>query len=134
MSRLRAALSRLFYGRNGVDDLCRFLLYICLFLMFCGVFIRNPIFYYIELALVTLALLRSLSKNAAARSRENAVYVKVRGKLSQFFLRQINRIRYHSTKVYKRCPYCKSHLCLPRKKGRHTVKCPVCSAHFDIKI
>lgn len=55
-------------------------------------------------------------------------------KAKQFFKRQINRVRYHKTKVYRRCPGCGAHLCLPRKKGTHTVKCPICSVHFEIKI
>ena len=84
--------------------------------------------------MIFLAVFRCFSRNIYKRQAENAKYLKVTTKIRQFFKRQKNRIKYRKTKVYKKCPSCKNILCLPRKKGRHTVKCPSCSHRFDIKI
>ena len=35
---------------------------------------------------------------------------------------------------YQKCPNCKRVLKLRKIKGTHTVKCPVCANHFNIKI
>ena len=32
------------------------------------------------------------------------------------------------------CPHCKAQIKLPRKKGKHVVKCPRCRQRFDIKV
>ena len=127
-------LGRLFYGRNGADALYRFLLVICLVCMVLYLFVRHPIIWALQVVLLVLAVARLFSKNTIVRSRENQKYLSMRAKVVQFFKRQRNRIKYRKTKSYRKCPKCKCILCLPKKKGTHTVKCPKCGEHFDVKI
>ncbi len=42
--------------------------------------------------------------------------------------------RYRKTHVFIKCPECKNNLRLPKVKGKHTVRCPVCNASFFVKI
>ena len=131
---LRNRLAQMFYGRNGPDSFARFALIFSLALAFLNLFIHSLSLYVLGILALGYAFFRMFSKNRTRRAEENAVYVRWREKTRQFFTRQLNRIRYHSTKAYRRCPHCGAHLCLPRKKGKHTVKCPSCEQRFDVKI
>ncbi|MCI8590076.1 MAG: hypothetical protein HFE77_05125 [Clostridiales bacterium] len=134
MDKFKNWLSRILYGRNGADALYRFLLVLCLIVTVLYLFVRHPIVWILQAALLILAFFRLFSKNIAARGRENQKYLRVRTKAVQFFRRQRNRIKYRKTKAYRKCPKCKCILCLPRKKGTHTVKCPECGERFNVKI
>ena len=134
MDKFKNWLGRMLIGRNGIDALYRFLLVLCLIFAVLYLFIRHPVVWVLEAALLILAVARVFSKNTAVRSRENQRYLSWRTKVIQFFKRQQNRIKFRKTKSYRKCPKCKCILCLPKKKGTHTVKCPKCGEHFNVKI
>ena len=134
MDKFKNWLGRMLIGRNGIDALYRFLLVLCLIFAVLYLFIRHPVVLVLEAALLILAVARVFSKNTAVRSRENQRYLSWRTKVIQFFKRQQNRIKFRKTKSYRKCPKCKCILCLPKKKGTHTVKCPKCGEHFNVKI
>lgn len=127
-------LAQFMYGRYGMDALYRFLFIAALVLAFINIFAGSTLLWAAETALLIWALYRAFSRNIAGRQAENFKYLSAKNKVMQFLRRQINRVKYRKTKVYKKCPQCKANLCLPRKKGKHTVKCPTCSHRFDVKI
>ena len=134
---------RFLSGRYGSDQFGGFISVVSLIVMIVGLVFRNVIIYLIALALIVYGIFRMFSRNKMARSRENAFYLKCRKKVAAFFKfdkikawfkLQKNKWRDRKTHVYKKCPYCKKMLRLPKVKGRHSVSCPVCSKKFDIKI
>jgi len=125
---------RFMYGRYGTDALYKFLFGTALVIAIVNMFFGSITLWLTETVLIFFAMFRCFSRNIYKRQAENAKYLKMTTKIRQFFKRQKNRIKYRKTKVYKKCPSCKNILCLPKKKGRHTVKCPSCSHRFDIKI
>ena len=125
---------RFMYGRYGADALYKFLFGTALVIAIVNMFLGSVTLWLMETVMIFLAVFRCFSRNIYKRQAENAKYLKMTTKIRQFFKRQKNRIKYRKTKVYKKCPSCKNILCLPKKKGRHTVKCPSCSHRFDIKI
>ncbi len=125
---------RFMYGRYGADALYKFLFGVALAIAIINIFIGSISLWFLESVLIALAMFRCFSRNICKRQAENARYLKFTTRIRQFLKRQINRVKYRKTKVYKKCPSCKSILCLPRKKGQHSVKCPSCSNRFDVKI
>lgn len=142
--RWRDKLIRFMYGRYGYDKLS--------FFMFCAYFaifiirtflafssssvirVISLVLLFFSFALLALIIFRFLSKNIYARQRENAVYLRLSKPVKEFFKRTFNRIKYIKTHRYRKCPHCKIFLRLPRKKGKHTVKCPRCGKNFDVNI
>jgi len=95
----------------------------------CGAFI---------ILIITWSIYRSMSRNIAKRRRENEIYLKAMRGVKRFF--SVNTSR--STKSFNRddaqyifrdCTKCGSVLRLPRRKGRHKVKCPRCSHGFYVR-
>lgn len=134
MAKLRSWLERLFYGRYGIDPFYKFQLTVWLVLAVLYLFIQHPLLLLLQAALMVWMLMRVFSKDFHKRTRENEKYLACKRKVIQFFKRQRNRIKNRKTKVYKKCPKCRQILCLPKKKGTHTVHCPECGERFDIKI
>lgn len=66
--------NRFMVGRNGMDDLSRFLIVLWMVFTFVGVFFRYPAVDMIKLILLLIAAFRILSRNIAARWKENQVY------------------------------------------------------------
>ena len=138
MSNFKYKLYKYMSGRNGADNLFYFEFVVFLIVSFVGVFFRSDaarwFFSLAQSAIVIHSLFRALSKNISKRSAENAKYLEIKKKVTLFFRRQKNRVKYRKTKVYRKCRSCGAFLCLPKKKGTHTVKCPVCGNRFNVKI
>lgn len=126
------------YGRYGFDALSKLLWIISLVISVANIFIFHPLTHYILYGISTLLLafviFRILSRNIYKRQRENAVYLRIKGKIKGFFSLRRAKFRDRKTHVFKKCPSCKNNLRLPRKKGKHTVNCPCCHTRFDVKI
>jgi len=122
------------YGRNGFDQLGRFVLILYFVFAVVNIFLNSIIIMAIESALMVYAFFRVLSKNIYKRRNENAKYCRIENKITGFFKLQRNKWRDRKTHVYRKCPHCKKTLRLPRRKGEHTVNCPVCHNRFDMKV
>ncbi|MGI6742805.1 MAG: hypothetical protein ACOX4O_04810 [Eubacteriales bacterium] len=149
-----ARVRRFFSGRYGFDPLGGFLLFahVTIILVASPFSYRNPFVYRIiaACALIPLvfAVFRLLSRNFAARRRENAVFLDAVYAVRRFFLRAgsrikngaeltKNRIKYIRTNRYRRCPDCRAVLCFPVKKGhrgKKTAVCPRCGKRFSVFI
>lgn len=130
--RFREKLIRFMYGRNGFDKLCLGMLWTTVILSFVNIFFRSFIIWILEYALIFLCVFRVLSKNIYKRQRENRWFINLWNKIKGFFKLQKSKFRDRKTHIYRTCPHCKSNLRLPKRKGKHTVKCPKCNLRFDI--
>ena len=93
--------------------------------------------YFVGLALMGWALFRVLSRNSAARARENEKFLifwnQVKSwwnQVRQWFAKMKRRFDDRKTHVYFRCPNCKRELRVPRGKGKLEVTCPLCHSKF----
>jgi len=131
---LKNALSRLFRGCYGPDDLYKGCLFVIIILMILNSITRFRLFYILELILFVILTLRFFSKNHAARIRENEFYLKHTVGLRSWIKYQFKRIRNIRHYRYRKCPHCHQALRLPVKKGKHAVVCPKCHEEFETTI
>lgn len=134
MANFKEKLIRFMYGRYGVDQLYYGLFVFYFVLLVFNAFLRWPIFTILMTADLVWIVFRMMSRNYAARRRENEVFLKLWNPIKDFFKLTWNRIRECRTHVYHKCPHCKAVLRLPRKKGAHTVRCPRCHDSFEMKV
>lgn len=127
-------LIRFMYGRNGNDKLNSVLFWVYFALLIINILLKSVVLWIIELILVAVYLFRFLSRNIYRRQKENRAFLKVWNKISGFFKLQKNKFRDRKTHVYRKCEHCRAVLRLPKKKGKHTVRCPQCNKTFRIKI
>lgn len=134
----RERLAQFFYGRNGFDALCYLLWAVYFILSIVHLFMTNEIvifvMYIVEYTIFGYIIFRAMSRNLPKRRRENEWLLSLFRKVKAHFALQKNKRRDRKTHVYKKCPSCKNVLRLPKKKGKHTVKCPCCQNRFDVKI
>ena len=116
--RMRAALQRFMAGRSGVDQLNIALLICGLVLSLVGSFSGLGLFYYLAYLPLLLALWRMLSRNVAARRKEN-----------EWLKGILRRLKDH-THCYFRCPKCRQRVRVPKGKGRISIRCPKCGESF----
>ena len=140
----RSRIAHFLYGRYGADQLYHFLFVLQIVLLFLGAFLTvlgmvSDVFSYISFFLYVIAIAlfiwtvyRCLSKNIAKRQRENMAFLRLKSRL--FGRRHSNRPADTATHIFRACPKCKSVLRLPRKEGKHTVKCPRCERRFKVRV
>ena len=109
-----------------------FIVYIVLFVL--NMITRNVFLYYLELIVCFLFLFRALSKNLTKRYEENSSYLAIRDRVARFFRIQKRRWTDRKTHVYRKCPYCKTTIRLPRIKGTHSTTCPKCKRDFNVRV
>ena len=127
---LRSALRRFMYGRYGNDQLntCMMGAYLALLILsaLSGWRIAN----HLSLVLAVLILFRMLSRNYAARRRENQKFQQLTAPLVRRsrLWRTILRDKEHR---YFKCQNCGQYLRVPKGKGKITVTCRGCGASFN---
>lgn len=140
-------LIRFMSGRNGTDALGKACFHLYLLLLFINLFVRNAVLSVIVSLLAVYILFRMFSKNLAARRAENMRYWDLRTKLGtklrtvpvfrrfgDWWRKRRMRMAKLGTNRFRTCPNCHAELCLPRKKGKHTVNCPKCRRDFAVRI
>ena len=125
---------RFMSGRNGPDKLYNFLVYVCLGLVIINFFVQSYIISLLYALLFCYSVFRFMSRNLYKRRTENAKFLKISAKLISPFKLMRAKWKDRKTHVYKKCAHCKKVLRLPKKKGEHTVNCPVCHRKFNVKI
>ncbi len=130
-------LQRFMMGRYGVDQMTVALL-VCMMVLtlLSSLFLFMP-FYLLAFALMIWSLFRILSRNRAARARENEKFLVfwnqlkgVGNRIKQWFRNMQRRFRDRKTYLYFKCPNCKKELRVPRGKGNLEVTCPLCRSKF----
>lgn len=136
-NKLKDKLVRFMYGRYGNDNLNRTLVIVYLVLAFIGMFlhgIAKITVLAVSLVTVYFVFFRMFSKNIYKRSAENRKFLTLKTNFKNFFKLKKSMWRDRKTHSYKKCPYCKAVLRLPKKKGEHRVDCPKCKREFKVKI
>jgi hypothetical protein len=120
------------YGRYGSDKFNFFLLIIAILLSFAGNFFFWPLT-ILSYLLWGYAIFRMLSKNIAARQRENYSFLGLWSPIESKF--KISKQAFSNRKAYKyfKCPNCRQHLRAPRGRGKIMVSCQKCHKEFTTK-
>ena len=133
--RLRNALSRFMYGRNGADQLGVCMIWGAILLGLAGMLIKKSgivsgIIGFAATALAIWALWRVFSRNLEKRRAENAAFLqKIWWPVKRRFAsgRQQRMDREHK---YFTCPRCKTVCRVPAGKGKIVITCPKCGAEI----
>ncbi|MBQ7796493.1 MAG: hypothetical protein IJ374_08055 [Lachnospiraceae bacterium] len=126
MKNWRYKLERFMIGRNGADQLSQAIVMFGM-VLYVVYFISGEQFFNIcSTAALFYALFRVFSKNVAARSKENAVYMRY----IQFVK---TKWEYRKTHKVFLCKKCGKIVRVPKGKGRIEVTCPVCRTSIIIK-
>ena len=124
---MKNLLNNILYGRNGIDELGLFTIWVYIVISLINLFTNSFIGDFSALLLVALILFRMLSKNFTARQKENNIFKKITNFIFKPFENLKRNIK-DKEHVYKKCSKCKTvlKLPLPSKKGFQKAKCPKC--------
>lgn len=130
---MKNLLNNILYGRNGIDELGLFTIWIYIILSIINLVTNSFISDLSALLLVALILFRMLSKNFTARQKENNIFKKITNFIFKPFENLKRNIK-DKEHVYKKCPKCKTilKLPLPSKKGIQKAKCPKCKKSLTL--
>ncbi|MBR4960392.1 MAG: hypothetical protein IKY52_05810 [Clostridia bacterium] len=134
MNSLRNKLRSFLWGRYGIDQLYYGLLGLYVVLLLLKMLLDLQVFSVLGSVVLLLALLRALSKNHAARRKENEVFLKLWAPIKTEMILIRDRFRDRKDARYRHCRHCRAILRLPVKKGSHTVVCPKCHKRFSVHI
>lgn len=133
MGKFKDRVARFMYGRYGLDQLSRLLMFVALAMLIITLFWHNPFMYFLAVALMVYTYFRMFSRNISKRYSENQAYLKVRykvtGRLNRFKFRMKDR---KTHRIFK-CPGCSQKIRVPKGKGRISIKCPKCRIQFTKK-
>ena len=135
MNKLRNALSRFMYGRNGVDALSWALFGLELLLSIIGSLVRgqaaSAALYFATTVLMFVILLRMLSRNLTQRRAENARFLSwVSPALNN--VRGAQARRADKAHKYVRCS-CGAYCRVPKNIGKVELTCPKCGKKKVVK-
>lgn len=129
LNKIRNAIYKFMYGRNGVDELGQFLLFFSSALIIVSLFVKGNTRYIFLILFWIIAIysyFRVFSRNIYKRQAEN-----------NWFKSKTNylKTRFTQRKTYKfyDCPKCKTHLRVPKGVGEITITCKKCGYQFDKK-
>ena len=130
---MKNLLNNILYGRNGIDELGLFTIWVYIVISLINLFTNSFIGDFSALLLVTLILFRMLSKNFTARQKENNIFKKITNFIFKPFENLKRNIK-DKEHVYKKCSKCKTvlKLPLPSKKGFQKAKCPKCKKSLTL--
>ena len=136
--KMQNALIRFMYGRNGFDQLNRFLFWVVLILDIASIFLargESPLGGILSLVVTAawlLLLFRTFSRNLAKRREENQKFVgwwwKVKNKTAGAKARHADRDHKYFT-----CKSCGAICRVPVGKGKIVITCPKCRAQIQAK-
>ena len=120
-------------GRNGNDELNRFLLAVDMVLILLSVIFSRGvgrILSPIALVLLGVTYYRMLSRDLIRRSDENARYFRIRERvLSALRVRKEQWVQRKDYKFFV-CPACKATLRVPKGRGKIKIVCRKCGNSF----
>lgn len=126
MDKLRDKLRNFMYGRYGMDELSKVMVYASLILWVVTIIFRSSITDAIALVLLFWAYFRMFSRNIPKRYAELQKFEIWKQKIRQTPQTVAVRRTHH---IYK-CPQCKQKVRVPRGKGRIEISCPRCRTKF----
>ena len=105
MDKLKEKLSRLMYGRYGIDQLGNFMMWAAVAMMIFGAVVRSSLIYTLAFVLIVWADVRIMSKNHSKRYAENQKFLELKNRVVGFF-RGGTRAFKDKEHCYFRCPKC----------------------------
>lgn len=143
----KSRMTKFLAGRYGADELYNTLFICQIVCLFLGAFLSilgkihstftiiAILLYFLGVILFVWTLFRCFSRNILARRKENQAFLQLCKNLRHPFrsAKQKNA-QDTATHIFRACPHCGANLRLPREVGRHTVKCPRCAQHFNVKV
>lgn len=133
MENFKNKIARFMYGRYGMDQLSRLIMYITFALLIITLFIHSSILYIVALAGIIYTYYRAFSRNISKRYSENEAYLKFKYKIIGKFNNFKFRMKDRKTHVIFKCPNCSQKIRVPRGKGNISIKCPKCRIEFTKK-
>lgn len=130
MKKIVSVISRLLYGRYGIDKLSLHILYLSILLSFINGFFRTISLNIITTLLLIVSLLRIFSKNYNQRRSESTKWENFILSVRNFFCKCGKRLRDLPHYKYYTCMNCSQTLRVPRKKGTIEIRCPKCGYSF----
>lgn len=128
MNRLREKFARFMYGRYGVDELGKTLMYVLLGMIVISMFVGGTLLNILIWVTLIFAYYRMFSKNHAQRWAENQKYLQLKNKVMTKFRGGATQTdREH--RIFK-CPSCGQKVRVPRGKGKISIHCPKCQNDF----
>lgn len=134
MGKFKNKLTQFMYGRYGTDQLYNALIVAYFVLIVANAFISSVIISIFMSAILIWTIFRTLSRNIYKRRMENVKFMKIWNRVKSKVSLIIRRIKEIKTHRFRKCPHCKKVLRLPRRRGKHTVKCPCCNKEFELRI
>ncbi len=133
---MRERLARFMAGRNGVDQLNRFLLAADVLLAVLSSLIGGAfgrVSYALVLGLLVVIYLRMFSRNLMRRRQENGRYLQLRQRfLGRFRLLKERWVQRRDYKFFT-CPACHTTLRVPKGRGKIRIVCRKCGVSFTGK-
>ena len=127
---MKEKISRIFAGRQGMDEFSKALFWLGLVCLLLSVLTANIlkgvfslIFNWLGLMMLIFSFVRAFSRRLGQREAENNAYLALRQK--QRHSRQAAKERRAQRKDYRffKCPGCGTMLRVPRGKGKIHIKC-----------
>ena len=132
--RIRNALSRFMYGRNGADQLSLATLWAAVLLDIIAAVLKlggvvESLLSLVSTLLLVVTIFRLFSRNLEKRRAENAAFLQkvwwpIKGKL--------HRMKDKDHKYFT-CPTCRTVCRVPRGKGKIVITCPKCRGEIHGK-
>ena len=130
---MREKLARFMIGRNGSDQLTRFISIVVCLALVLSLFLNSdaqPAIWFLAIVGAIYVYFRVFSRNVAKRRQENANFLRATASVRGYF--RGLRERWVQRRDYRffRCPSCRTLLRVPRGKGKIRVVCRKCGTSF----
>lgn len=150
MGKFKEKIYRFMYGRYGVDELYKFSMVVFFIIWIAELIVVTAVPSGLAKAIATVSfstattlllfwmIFRTMSRNHFKRRRENMIYLKASRAVKRCLSGNVSRGSKSrnlddQVHIFRDCTKCGSTLRLPRKPGKHSVKCPRCSHSFYVK-
>lgn len=120
-------------GRYGTDQLTLALLISGMVLTFIGDALDLEFLTLITYAIFIACIYRTMSRNIAARQKENLKFLQYWNPAKAWSKSKYNIAKSSREYKYFKCPNCKQQLRAPRGRGKISVTCQKCNTKFTKK-
>ena len=127
---MKEKISRIFAGRQGMDEFSKALFWLGLVCLLLSVLTANIlkgvfslIFNWLGLMMLIFSFVRAFSRRLGQREAENNAYLALRQKQRHSFQAAKERRAQRKDFCFFKCPGCGTMLRVPRGKGKIHIKC-----------